>query len=193
MPNSSKTNGEKPNGETPPDTQAATPTLEFRSLSGPIRRGSFVCGEREIDQWVSEAHKDHDKLKLRVTTAHLSGNPNVAGLYALRIRLEADKDIDGNDGAFRTEHGYFSAVQLCYVAVQKELQRRGVGRLLMARAIQEFGQVVHLTGACAMTLVAIDEQKANFYRLLGFRPYGMPSKQPKMFLPARTALDLLRN
>lgn len=191
MLNSSKTTGEKPNGKTPPEQQAAPPTLEFRSLSGPIRRGSFVCGEREIDQWAGDAHKDHERLKLRVTTAHLSANPNVAGLYALRIRLESDEDIDGSGGAFRTEHGHFSAVQLCYVAVQRTLQRKGIGRLLMARAIREFGQIVHLSGACAMTLVSIDEEKAAFYRSLGFRPYGKPSNQPKMFLPARTALELL--
>lgn len=190
MPNSSTTTGETPNGEAQPET-AEPLTLEFRSLSGPIRRGSFVCGLREIDRWCADAHKDHDRLKLRVTTAHITGNPTVAGLYALRIRLESDKDINGNGGTFRMEHGYFSAVQLCYVAVQRPLQRQGVGRLLMARAISEFGRVAKLTGICAMTLVSVDEDKARFYESLGFRQYGAPSKQPKMFLPARTAIELL--
>lgn len=189
MPSSSTTSEEKPSAETPPD-KAAPLSLEFKSLSEPIRRGSFVCGEREIDRWCADAHKDHDRLKLRVTTGHLTGNPSVAGLYALRLRLESDKDIKGSDGVFRTEHGYFSAVQLCYVAVQRPLQRQGLGGLLMARAIQEFSHVVRLTGACAMTLVSIDEDKAKFYESLGFRRYGEPCNQPKMFLPGRTAIEL---
>lgn len=191
MQNSSTTSAGTPLNNAPPPERPGPPPLDFKRLSGPIRRGSFICGEREIDAWCGDAHKDHEKLKLRVTTGHLRGNAAVAGLYALRIRLESDKDIGGHGGVFRTEYGYFSAVQLCYVAVQRQLQRQGIGRLLMARAIQEFGQVALSTGVCAMTLVSIDEAKARFYESLGFRRYGAPCNQPKMFLPARSAIELL--
>lgn len=168
------------------------PSFEFKRLSAPIPRGAFVCGYREIDQWVKDAHKEHGALKCRVVTAHLKGNPAVAGLYSMRIRLESVADIAGHGGVFRAENGYFSAVQLCYLAAQRPFQGRGlVGPLLMAHAIREFGEVAVRTGICALTLVAADERKAAFYNRLGFEYYGKPCAMPKMFYPARAAVELI--
>ncbi|MFN3779311.1 MAG: GNAT family N-acetyltransferase [Brevundimonas aurantiaca] len=168
------------------------PTFEFKRLSGPIQRGAFLCGYREIDQWVPGAHKEHKALKSRVVTAHLKGNPAVAGLYSMRIRLESDTDIAGHGKVFRTENGYFSAVQLCYLAVQRPLQGKGIlGPLLLTHAIREFGEVALRTGICALTLVAADERKAAFYRRMGFETYGKPCSMPKMFYPAQSAIDLI--
>lgn len=61
----------------------------------------------------------------------------------------------------------------------------------MMRALRDFGEVAQLTGICALTLVAINEQRANWYEGLGFRRYGTPCDRPKMFFPARSAIELI--
>jgi GNAT superfamily N-acetyltransferase len=108
----------------------------------------------------------------------------------MRIRVENDSDIAGHKG-FRVEDGVFAAVQLCYVGTHLPLQGCGVGGVMMAHALREFAEVAMRTGICALTLIAIDEKKADWYQGLGFERYGKPSKQPKMFFPAQSAIDLI--
>lgn len=119
-------------------------------------------------------------------------NGAVAAVYALRIRLESDEDIDGGTDVFRRERNHFAAVQLCYLATHRPFQRHGIGELMILHAIREFGIVADKTGICAMTLVAINAEKADWYKRLGFRQYGSECSQPKLFLPSRTAIDLLK-
>ena len=169
------------------------PNLEFRHLSGRIGRAHFSCGEEEVDDYIYGAHKEHQQLKSRVVTAHLAGNSVPVGFYGLRISMEPDSDIDGHNGVFRTQRGHFAAVQICYLGVHHALQRRGIGELLMAHAVKEFGEVAIRTGICALTLVAINEQRAIWYERVGFKRYGkQPSPRPKLFFPARSATELLQ-
>lgn len=71
------------------------------------------------------------------------------------------------------------------------LQAQGIGGVVMLYAIRDFAEVAKLTGICALTLVAISEARAKWYEKLGFKRYGKPCERPKMFLPARSALDLI--
>lgn len=175
-----------------PPAERKVPELEFKALTGRIPKGSFSCGEREIDSWLLDAHKEHERLRCRVTTAHLKGNPLPAAFYGLRICVESDADIDGHGGGFRIEKGgVFAAVQLCYIGTQRALQKQGIGGVVMAHALRGFADVARLTGICAMTLVAINEERALWYEGLGFSRYGKPCDRPKLFLPARTAIELV--
>ncbi|KQS55932.1 hypothetical protein ASG17_07730 [Brevundimonas sp. Leaf363] len=167
-----------------------TPPIEIGPFAGKIARGSFRCGEREIDRWVVDCHKDHEKLKARVWAARVE-NGSVVGLYALRIRLEPDDDIEGGGQFFRREANHFAAVQLCYLATHWPFQRHGIGGLMTSHAIREFGHVAAKTGICALTLVAINEEKAAWYKKLGFRQYGADCAQPKLFLPAQSAIEMI--
>lgn len=175
-----------------PPARNETPSLRIAPIAGKIPRRAFSCGEREIDRWVEDCHRDHDRLKSRTWTATLTNNTAaVASVYALRIRLESDDDIQGGHDVFRRESNHFAAVQLCYLATHRPFQRHGIGELMISHAIREFGFVADKTGICAMTLVAINGEKATWYESLGFRRYGADCAQPKMFLPAQTAIDLI--
>jgi GNAT superfamily N-acetyltransferase len=177
-------------GEATPDR--LTPTLDFRRLSGKVRRGDFVCGEPQIDKWFEKAHRYHATLRTRVITAHLIRNQTIAGFYGLTIRLESDEDIDGGANVFRLQDKFFPAVHLYYIGVQRPLQGCGIGSLLMTHAIREFGQVAIRTGICALTLVAINEDRAKWYEQeWNFSRYGKPSTRPKMFFPAQAAINLI--
>lgn len=167
-----------------------TPQVTISPIARRIERRTFVCGENEIDRWVVDCHKDHGRLKSRTWTATLN-NGSVASIYSLRIRLESDEDIEGGKDVFRRESNHFAAVQLSYLATHRPFQRRGIGELMIMHAIREFGVVADKTGICAMTLVAINADKAAWYESLGFRSYGASCAQPKLFLPAQTAIDLL--
>lgn len=125
-------------------------------------------------------------------TAHLVGNENPVGFYALTTRLEADNLLSPDHRLFsRAEKGYFTSVQLFYLAVQRSMQRQGLGTIIMGDVLRSFYEVANKTGIFALTLVAIDEPTAQFYRKLGFAPYGPNSGQPRMLLPAQTVIELV--
>jgi GNAT superfamily N-acetyltransferase len=173
-----------------PQARNETPPLTIAPIAQKIGRRAFVCGEQQIDRWVVDCHRDHERLKSRTWTATLN-NGSVASVYSLRIRLESDEDIDGGTDVFRRESNHFAAVQLYYLATHRPFQRHGIGELMILHAIREFGVVADRTGICAMTLVAINADKAAWYERLGFRKYGAACAQPKLFLPAQSAIDLI--
>lgn len=187
-PTSSLTNQ---NAGAPAD--AAPAKLEFRPLDGAFRRGVFHCGEEEIDQWVLKADKRHGRLEARVTTAHFAGNPTPVAFYALASALEDDRALKTAGGrSFFSKAGHFSCVQLQYLAVQRTLQKQGIGPLVTVAAIRDFAHVALKVGVCALTVVALDRRRGDFYKKLGFKEYDCVDGRPKMLMPAQTAIDLLK-
>jgi GNAT superfamily N-acetyltransferase len=85
----------------------------------------------------------------------------------------------------------FPCVCLWYLAVQRQMQRSGFGRLLLGHAIERVYNIAQHAGVFGMTLVAIDEQVARFYEAMGFRQYAGDASQPKMLLPIQSIIDLV--
>jgi GNAT superfamily N-acetyltransferase len=110
----------------------------------------------------------------------------------MSVALESDEDIEGHGGIFRPQGRSFAAVRIGYLAVHRSLQGRGIGPVLMAHAIRAFGNVAMETGICALTLTAISEKRARWYEEnWQFRRYGKPCDRPKLFFPAKAAIDLI--
>jgi GNAT superfamily N-acetyltransferase len=61
-------------------------------------------------------------------------------------------------------------VMLGRLAVDRNYQGLGLGRALVAHAIRLSLQAQQLVGARALLVHAIDDQAADFYRRMGFRP-----------------------
>lgn len=60
----------------------------------------------------------------------------------------------------------------------------------MGSVIDDFYEVAVRTGIFALTLVAIDQKTAEFYRKLGFIDFGPENlTQPNLLLPASTVIE----
>lgn len=168
--------------------------LEFRRLSASCKREAFICGFEKIEKYFHvRAVIEHNSLDARVVTAHLDGSANPVGFFAMSITTEPEDLFEGSKPLFPSLIGKFHqrsllVVHLKWVAVVKELHRRGVGRLLMGRAIDDFYQVSDRTGITALTLKPIDAAAAAFYTSLGFSSFG-DGELPPMFLPAETVIQ----
>lgn len=189
MTPSSPTNGERTG---PPDNAPVPPTLEFKRLSADCQRGAFRCGDRDIDNWFREdALNHHNELKFRVTTAHLPGEAKPVGFYAMVIHLESAAALQGQFSP-KLFKGSFPTVLLSRVAIDGPLQRQGLGKVLMGSAISDFYDVAVRTGIFCMTLQAINQEAAKFYKELGFVEYaGRDAVTPKMILPARSVIEMI--
>lgn len=149
----------------------------------------FRCGVPEIDEWFhSRSIKRHKAYLVRTYTAHRAGNPAPAGFYSLTIGSERWKSLSERDRKSSDGH-LFPTVNVHYFAVHRSMQRQGIGRLLMAHALDQACEIARLAGTYAVTLVAIDHGARQFYEKLGFRSYDETDGRPRMMLPIESLLE----
>jgi GNAT superfamily N-acetyltransferase len=178
----------------PAKTAEFPPPLSFKRLSPECGRGAFSCGDNDIDRWFrGQSLNHHQNYRCRVVTAHLTNNPVPVGFFAMCIRLERDDQLEqARRAESRSQSGMFTSVQLNSVAVQRTMQRQGIGTVLMGAALAEFYEIVIRTGIYALTLVAANRSVVDFYERLGFIVYGdHDTSMPKMILPAASVVELI--
>jgi GNAT superfamily N-acetyltransferase len=165
--------------------------LDFRRLSPDCERGDFDCDYIVINDFFNRLSLDyHQKLKSRIVTAHLDGSAKPVGFFAMKIWHEPEYEFSA-DSAFLSQWLYQKSlitVNLEWLAVSTEFQRREIGTHLMGQAIDDFYEVANRTGIAALTLQPIDEQKALFYKKLGFTAYGSRTI-PRMFLDSKSVIE----
>jgi GNAT superfamily N-acetyltransferase len=165
--------------------------LEFKRLSRECERGDFSCGYAHIDHFFrNNAFTDHESLYSRVTTIHVDGQPKPIGFFSMTIDSEPEWDFTGERSLFEI---YFRqkrlmTVNLLWVAVVTQLQRRGVGTFLMGRALDDFYEVATRTGISALTLKPISTDAEIFYATLGFVPYGNAAPFRRRYLLAEALM-----
>lgn len=173
-------------------TAADLPRLEYKPLSVDPR-GAFSCSVPEIDKWFRRCLTKHKNFSNRVTTVHFEGAPEIVAFYALSMKLESVKMLTGEDkkiwNGFRKAEERFICLNFDYLAVSSKHQGKGLGRLVVMRVIEEFAQIASTCGVEIMIGSAIDREKFEFYKKLGFQQYGMANQVPQMFLPALTAME----
>lgn len=168
--------------------------IEFRRLSSGCRREAFACGFTDIEGYFrARAEIEHSALHARVVTAHLDGQSDPVGFFSMSVTTEPEDLFEKSRSLFPSLSANFHqrsllVVHLKWVAVISELHRRGIGTLLMGRAINDFYQVTDRTGIAALTLKPISEDAAAFYNSLGFSVFG-DGDLPPMFLPAETVIQ----
>lgn len=167
--------------------------VEFRRLVDGCDTSDFSCGYTIIDNFFSRrALLEHTALFSRAVTAHIDGDDKPIAFYAMAVGLEGQSEFSDDASFFSTFQDkllqrYLPTLQLMWVAVDTTLQRRGIGTLLMGRALDDFFHVSDKTGISALTLKPINAAAAAFYKELGFAPYGI-GELPRMFLPADSVI-----
>ena len=128
-----------------------------------------------------------------MTTAHFPGNAVPTGFYSLMVILEDETALDGAARQrARSTNKLFAAVHLEWLAVAKPLHGNGIGRYLLASAIEQFALVATIAGIPFMTVASIDQRTCEFYEKLGFKRFCKPDTSTRMLLPAQDALELTK-
>jgi GNAT superfamily N-acetyltransferase len=82
-----------------------------------------------------------------------------------------------------------SGVRLARLAVAKDRQQQGIGKLLVVAAMQKVLQVFDRAGGIGMFVDAKDLAARDYYQQFGFVP--MPSDSLQLFLPLETIREAL--
>ena len=139
---------------------------------------TFSCGEEEIDDFFhSEAHLCAKYHYLSPYKCILRSTGEIIGLFTLAndvVMLEYEDRAEHLDYTHEYSNIFirqtsYPAINIGHLAVRKDLQSRGIGRLLVNFVAASFAQQT-ISGCQFVTVDALNNAKTiNFYELkLGF-------------------------
>ena len=162
--------------------------------------GKFDCGASDQNRYLQEFAWQNMQLGYGVTYVALgdmssegsSGNDasEVSGFYSLaagRVEFEnLPEDFRGTEGLPRYPA---PTVLLGQLGVDLSAQGKGLGKALLAHAVEKAVQVSEVVGAVAIEVHAATEQAREFYRRYGF--VQMQDSPDHLFLSMEVGRSLI--
>jgi len=138
---------------------------------GPISRDDltdgFDSGNPVLDNWLArEAFRNEEAGASRTYVVRDAGR--IVAYYSLATGGVERSGAPG--GIRRNMPDPIPVMILARLAVARSHQGQGIGRALVRDALLRTVRASEIAGIRAVTVHAIDEQAAAFYRRLGFRP-----------------------
>jgi GNAT superfamily N-acetyltransferase len=135
-----------------------------------VRHSPFDSGEPELDAWLKEQAGQQDRRDGARTLLGLDeARTRVAGYYTT-VTYELRPD-DVGTSLWKLRRYPVPAVLLARLAVDREYQGAGVGRLLLFDALSRFERASHDIGFELVVVDALHEDAACFYLKHGFRRF----------------------
>jgi GNAT superfamily N-acetyltransferase len=132
------------------------------------RVGSFTCGHEALDRWLFVCAGQSQRRDAGRTFVVAEADGSVAGYYtvlAAQVRHEA---ATGGVSRGMSRHFPIPVALLARLAVDRRHQGKGVGRSLLLDALRRVIRASDELAVRAVTVDAIDERAAAFYRHFGF-------------------------
>lgn len=175
--------------------------IRIEPLVDEHQRGAFACTNRTIQNYCrNNARKNNDAFMVRVFVACYGESRDVVGYYYLSLtsykigaKAEPVLHLDNTSDTKFERVEAVPAVYLGMIGVHTDYQRKGIGKLLMMDAIQRTAKIAQHAGLYALTLDALDENVAIYYKdQFGFQTFKEGNTGLEMFLPIKTIMDAVK-
>jgi GNAT superfamily N-acetyltransferase len=134
---------------------------------------TFACGHETLDRWL-RAHagqnQSRDAARTFVTT---DPNGNVVGYYTLVAAQVEHEHASADVQQGLSRHFPIPVALLARLAVTTSHQGIGLGRSLLLDALQRVLRASEELAIRAVTVDALDDRAASFYRAFGFQPSSL--------------------
>jgi GNAT superfamily N-acetyltransferase len=149
-----------------------TTPLQFRwdvqRLDRSHDRTAFDCGVPALDDWLKRLAGQHDRRDLaRVYVAVVQSDPRVLGYYALSTH-HVISEVLPEEQAKGLPSLDVPVILLGRLAVDKTVQRSGLGEHLLIDALRRADHISAQIGVRAVEVHAIDDAARRFYLKYGF-------------------------
>jgi ribosomal protein S18 acetylase RimI-like enzyme len=152
----------------------------------------FDCGHEALNRFLRNKAKSCAKRKeYSVQVATIEGQRRCIGYYALQMGSDTVPETRKHKKSYVGSYTAFPAVDLSYLAVDKDYQRNGLGNYLLQDVFQRLTELSDVVGFYALTVTAIDQSAAEFYKSLNFEIY-VEGEQPKLLYPLVDIVKLTR-
>ena len=150
-------------------------------------RSTFNSGEESVDDWLRTKALQHQDKRLSVTKALLDQAGAIAGYYTLATGQVDFGDLPA-DLAKRLPRRMLPVAVLAWLAVCREKQGQGIGRILLAAALRDCHEAGKTFAFIAVILDCVNDEAKAFYQKWDFQE--LPSHPYRLFLSA-SQLDAL--
>ncbi len=163
--------------------------MTVRLLEKRYDKNYFNCGYNLLDDYLKkQARQDVDR-DLSACFVLIDEDDIVKGYYTLSANSIRRDDFPENLlKKLPPSYPDLPAVLLGRLAIDKSLQGKGYGEILLINALKKCYEISESLGTIAVIVDPIDEKAQNFYNRYGF--ILLPTSK-KMFLPIKTIKQLL--
>ena len=130
----------------------------------------FSCGEAPLDRWLiayAGQNQQRDAARTFVTT---EPDGKVAGYYTLVAAQVEREQATSSVRQGLSRHFPIPVALLARLAVTTQHQSAGLGRSLLLDVLQRILRASDQLAIRAVTVDALDDRAASFYRHFGFEP-----------------------
>jgi ribosomal protein S18 acetylase RimI-like enzyme len=154
-------------------------------------RAGFRCGVESLDMYLkTQASQDmRRKANAFFVLSPKNSSSLIAGFFTLCAYGLAPGAIPEAAQKHIPRYPMVSATLLGRLAVSTEFQGRGLGAILLAKALEKAFENAAQVGSSMVVVDAIDERAAKFYARHGF--LQMPDSM-RLVLPMRTIAALIQ-
>jgi ribosomal protein S18 acetylase RimI-like enzyme len=155
-------------------------TLEVLAKSHPRRK--FRSGSEAVDRWLTQSALQSQKKHLTTTKVLLNEQQLIVGFYTLGTSQVEFSDLPP-DVAKSLPRRTLPVAVLAWLGVDTVFQRRGIGRRLLATALNDCYDASETFAFVAVILDCIDESAKRFYSSFDFE--ALPGHPMRLALPFR--------
>lgn len=156
-------------------------SLVIEPLGPGHERAVFSCGEEVLDRYIRQrAGQDIRRRIARVFVCTGSDPRTVLGFYTLSA-LSVDLGLLPHTLARCLPKQPAPAALIARLAVLRDVQGQGIGRLLLADAVKRAMSAGATIGIHALVVDAKTDRARRFYERFGF--LALPDRPERLFLP----------
>jgi ribosomal protein S18 acetylase RimI-like enzyme len=154
-------------------------------------RDGFDCGSEPLNLFLKQTARQHaergiSRTFVLVDVGATAPKP-IVGFFALNICQIKSESLSQAEAKKLPRD--VSGIRLGRLAVSKEHQRQGVGKMLLVAAMRKFMEIFNTAGGIGLFVDAKDQDAKRYYEQFGFVP--MPSNELELFLPVKTIHEAL--
>ena len=154
-------------------------------------RDGFDCGSELLNLFLKQTARQHAERGISrtfVLVDEIASEPKpILGFFSLNICQIQSETLAPVEA--KKLPRIVSGVRLGRLAVAKEHQRQGFGKVLLAAAMEKFMEIFNRAGGIGLFVDAKDQEAKRYYEQFRFVP--MPSNELELFLPVKTIQDSL--
>ena len=145
-------------------------------------RKDFHCGEFEVDLWLQTRALQQQEKHLSVTEVLLDDSGAIAGYFSLATGQVDFSDLLA-DISKRLPHRMLPVAVLAWFGVSKAHQGKGLGKLLLAKALRDCHEAGQTFAFIAVIVDCISDAAKAFFQQWDFQE--LPRHPHRLFLSAR--------
>jgi GNAT superfamily N-acetyltransferase len=158
--------------------------IQIEVLSNRHNRKQFDCGNESLNRYLQQTARQHAEKGIARTFVLIDDATfsDILGFFTLMI---CDIQTDELPSQFAKKYPRIApAAKLARLAVSKDCQRQGFGKLMMTEAMQRVINVSQHVGIIGFLVDAKNEDARCYYQQYGFIEFHNQSL--KLFLPIKT-------